>query len=126
MRTRCDQTPAWTQLNRAFETAGKAFDLRNAFAADPRRFASFSQAIKASRLFLGYDSVGQHAAAAMGVPQVTAFRGWIGQRMLQRWTPWGLGIRKVVPLTTEDSDQAFQSVAKAVDELLLQSENRPV
>ena len=81
-------------------------------------FASFSQAIQTSRLYLGYDSVGQHAAAAMGVPLVTAFRGWIGPRMLQRWTPWGLGIRRVVPLTTENSEEAFQLVITEVDQLL--------
>ena len=81
-------------------------------------FASFSQAIKTSRLYLGYDSVGQHAAAAMGVPLVTAFRGWIGRRMLHRWTPWGHGIRRVVPLTTENSEEAFQLVITEVDQLL--------
>ena len=43
MRMRCDRTPAWALLNSAFETAGKTFDLRNAFAVDPQRFASFSQ-----------------------------------------------------------------------------------
>ena len=43
MRTRCDQTPAWALLNDAFETAGQTFDLRDAFAADPKRFARFSQ-----------------------------------------------------------------------------------
>ena len=42
MRTRCDQTPAWALLNDAFETAGQTFDLREAFAADPQRFARFS------------------------------------------------------------------------------------
>ncbi len=43
MRMRCDQTPAWALLNSAFETAGKTFDLRDAFAADPKRFTSLSQ-----------------------------------------------------------------------------------
>jgi len=43
MRTRCDQTPAWAQLTSAFETAGKSFDVRAAFAADPQRFSRFSQ-----------------------------------------------------------------------------------
>ncbi|SFC00763.1 glucose-6-phosphate isomerase [Polaromonas sp. OV174] len=40
---RCDQTPAWAALEASFETSGKHFDLRQAFAADPQRFASFSQ-----------------------------------------------------------------------------------
>jgi glucose-6-phosphate isomerase len=41
---RCDQTPAWAALQAHFEVAGKKFDLREAFAADSKRFASFSQA----------------------------------------------------------------------------------
>ena len=43
-RTRCDQTPAWGQLQITFDAAGRAFDLREAFAADAGRFDAFSQA----------------------------------------------------------------------------------
>jgi glucose-6-phosphate isomerase len=39
----CHQTPAWAALRDHFEASGKKFDLRQAFAADPQRFASFSQ-----------------------------------------------------------------------------------
>ncbi len=42
-RTRCDQTAAWAALQAHFDSAGRHFDLREAFAADPRRFAAFSQ-----------------------------------------------------------------------------------
>ncbi len=42
-RTRCDQTPAWAALQALYDQSGKAFDLRDAFAADPQRFARFSQ-----------------------------------------------------------------------------------
>lgn len=42
-RIRCDQTPVWGQLQDAFEAAGRAFDLRTAFASDPQRFETFSQ-----------------------------------------------------------------------------------
>jgi len=37
------QTPAWAALQAQFEATGKNFDLRRAFAADPGRFAAFSQ-----------------------------------------------------------------------------------
>ncbi len=40
---RCDQTPAWAALQAYYATAGKPFDLRDAFAANPQRFAEFSQ-----------------------------------------------------------------------------------
>ena len=43
MRIRCDRTLAWGLLKSEFESSGKSFDLRDAFAADPQRFASFSQ-----------------------------------------------------------------------------------
>ncbi len=43
MRLRCDQTAAWAALQALFDAKGKDFDLREAFAADPRRFESFSQ-----------------------------------------------------------------------------------
>ena len=40
---RCDHTPAWAALSQAYGTQGQSFDLRTAFAADPQRFAHFSQ-----------------------------------------------------------------------------------
>ena len=42
-KLRCDRTPAWAELQASFETSGKNFDLQGAFAADPQRFARFSQ-----------------------------------------------------------------------------------
>ena len=42
-RLRCDRAPAWSQLAARFESSGKDFDARKAFAADATRFASFSQ-----------------------------------------------------------------------------------
>jgi len=40
---RCDRTPAWSELTACFEATGRNFDLRDAFARDPRRFEAFSQ-----------------------------------------------------------------------------------
>ena len=42
-RTRCDHTPAWEALQTSFNSMGRAFDLRAAFAAEPARFEAFSQ-----------------------------------------------------------------------------------
>ena len=44
--TRCDHTPAWAQLQVHFGSGAqpaRAFDLRQAFAADPARFETLSQ-----------------------------------------------------------------------------------
>ena len=43
LRTRCDRTAVWPELQSHFDTVGKTFDLRNAFAANPKRFEQFSQ-----------------------------------------------------------------------------------
>ncbi len=42
-RPRCDHTPAWAALAEQFETTGRSFDLRKAFAQDPSRAEHFSQ-----------------------------------------------------------------------------------
>jgi glucose-6-phosphate isomerase len=40
--TRCDRTRAWAALQGHFQAHGRDFDLREAFARDPGRFAAFS------------------------------------------------------------------------------------
>jgi glucose-6-phosphate isomerase len=42
-RLRCDETPAWAELQAYFNETGRALDLRQAFRADPARFEAFSQ-----------------------------------------------------------------------------------
>ncbi|WP_138514446.1 glucose-6-phosphate isomerase [Rhodoferax bucti] len=42
-RTRCDRTPAWAQLQAAYQATGQALDVREAFQADAQRFSRFSQ-----------------------------------------------------------------------------------
>ena len=42
-RTRCDRTPVWSLLQAAYDSTGKTFDARTAFAQDAQRFARFSQ-----------------------------------------------------------------------------------
>jgi glucose-6-phosphate isomerase len=42
-RMLCDAAPAWQALQARFDGAGRSFDLREAFAADPQRFERFSQ-----------------------------------------------------------------------------------
>ncbi len=42
-RIRCDRTAAWAALQTHFDHGASSFDARTAFAADPQRFAQFSQ-----------------------------------------------------------------------------------
>ena len=54
-------------------------------------FAGFARIIAASRLYVGYDSAGQHVAAACEVPLISIFAGFPCDRMFARWRPRGLG-----------------------------------
>lgn len=59
-------------------------------------FADFAARIANSRLYVGYDSAGQHAAAAFGVPLITVFHGFPNERFVERWRPSGAGAVTVV------------------------------
>ena len=52
-------------------------------------FAGFAQVIAGSSLYVGYDSAGQHVAAACAVPLISIFAGFPAPRMCQRWSPSG-------------------------------------
>jgi len=54
-------------------------------------FASFAVIIAGSRLFVGYDSAGQHVAAACEVPQINIFAGFCCPRFYDRWRQAGTG-----------------------------------
>jgi hypothetical protein len=56
-------------------------------------FAPFAAQIARSKLYVGYDSAGQHVAAACGVPLISIFKGFASERTLARWRPEGTVIR---------------------------------
>jgi ADP-heptose:LPS heptosyltransferase len=56
-------------------------------------FAPFASQIARSKLYVGYDSAGQHIASACGVPLISVFKGFVSERMFARWRPKGTVIR---------------------------------
>ena len=54
-------------------------------------FAGFASIIAQSDLYVGYDSAGQHAAAAAATPLITVFAGAPHDRFRLRWSPSGPG-----------------------------------
>jgi ADP-heptose:LPS heptosyltransferase len=54
-------------------------------------FAGFASIISQCDFYAGYDSAGQHAAAAAGVPLISIFAGAPSYRFRQRWSPAGVG-----------------------------------
>ena len=76
-------------------------------------FAGFAAIIAASRRYVGYDSAGQHAAAACGVPLVSIFAGFPALRMFQRWRSTG-GRTTVIRVDRPDLLETLERVRAAI------------
>jgi len=61
-------------------------------------FAGFASIISQCDFYAGYDSAGQHAAAAANIPLTSYFGGAPSPRFLERWAPAGNGPIRVVPI----------------------------
>jgi len=79
-------------------------------------FAPFAASIARSSLYVGYDSAGQHVAAACGTPLVTVFAGHPSRRMLERWTPYGAGRRTLVAAEETDWRRVLERAIHAIDQ----------
>jgi ADP-heptose:LPS heptosyltransferase len=76
-------------------------------------FAGFAQIIAGSSLYVGYDSAGQHVAAACGVPLVSIFAGFPVPRMFDRWRPSGPR-STVIRVDQPDPAEILAQVAQAL------------
>jgi ADP-heptose:LPS heptosyltransferase len=76
-------------------------------------FAGFAQMIAASQLYVGYDSAGQHVAAACGVPLISIFTGFPTPRFLARWSPVGRNCH-VIPVDRPDPEEALSRVRQVL------------
>ena len=79
-------------------------------------FAAFAAVIAGSRLYAGYDSAGQHVAAACGAPLVSVFAGFPVPRMFDRWRPEGERCR-VIRVDRPDIEATLERVRAAVGAL---------
>jgi ADP-heptose:LPS heptosyltransferase len=73
-------------------------------------FAPFAAAIARSRLYIGYDSAGQHVAAACGVPLITVFAGYPCDRMFHRWHPTGPARIDVIKVTNQTPGEVLSAL----------------
>jgi ADP-heptose:LPS heptosyltransferase len=80
-------------------------------------FAAFAVAIRKSDLYIGYDSAGQHVAAACGVPLLSIFAGFPSDRFLARWRPWGKGAIEIVTVRNEAPAAVLFPVVEALARL---------
>ena len=85
------------------------------------RIGLLAALIAESDLYIGYDSAGQHIAAALGVPCIDVFAGFSSTRMLERWRPTGGAETRVVAvdhLSGANSSEVVAKVSHYANELL--------
>src|SRR5262245_62771319 len=66
---------------------------------------SFAGLIAAGDRYVGYDSAGQHIAAALRVPTLTIFVNSSSATFAERWRPHGPGIIEVLNVESENVSQ---------------------
>ena len=81
-------------------------------------FAAFAAIVQASDLYLGYDSAGQHVAAACGIPQLTIFAGEPCERMFHRWRPTGRGRIRIIRANSYTPSQIIKTASEQLADLL--------
>lgn len=67
------------------------------------RIGMLAALISQSDLYAGYDSAGQHIAAAMCVPSIDVMAGYTSPRMVERWRPTGKRETRVIAIDTLNS-----------------------
>jgi ADP-heptose:LPS heptosyltransferase len=65
-------------------------------------------------VYVGYDSAGQHVAAACGIPLITIFAGYPNERFFERWTPSGAGRIDVFPAERATPAELLRQIAAAI------------
>lgn len=78
-------------------------------------YASFASHIAQSKLYVGYDSAGQHVASAAGIALVSIFTGYVAERMFFRWRP-ATPHAHVVAVDESNRSTALARSLKAIEE----------
>ena len=89
-------------------------------------FAGFASIVGQSDLYVGYDSAGQHAAAASGTPLITVFAGAPSLRFQQRWSPFGEGKRAVIEADALPPEAVLDRLLRAIPLISSQSPPGPL
>jgi ADP-heptose:LPS heptosyltransferase len=87
-------------------------------------FSGFARVIRDSSLYVGYDSAGQHVAAACRVPLLSIFAGFPIPRMFDRWRPAGRQ-STVIRVDEPNPAETLERVRAALPALLRAPRSRP-
>lgn len=74
----------------------------------------FSSLIAQSDEYIGYDSAGQHIAAALGVPVVDIYTDTTTPIFRERWRPFGPSMVKVALALDQEAQTATSNISQAI------------
>ena len=90
------------------EVRAKAFTFGHGLIAFKGSIESLGNLISAADCFIGYDSCGQHIAAATGTPAVIVFAGAPSARFLKRWAPAAAHNHTIAVRPTDDINDILE------------------
>lgn len=83
-------------------------------------YAPFASMTSQAKLYIGYDSAGQHVAAASGTPLISVFAGYASDRMFSRWHPTGPGPMHVLKVTDRNPGVVLEHTLAGLSQLMNQ------
>jgi ADP-heptose:LPS heptosyltransferase len=98
--------------------AGLPAGMRAGLAAVRTRIGEMAALIAESDEYIGYDSAGQHIAAAVGTPCITVFAGSNNRRFIRRWRALGPSPCQIVHADTLSDPEALD-----IDDLITRVAN---
>ena len=98
------------------DALARRLDAPELLALHDGSYASFASHILQSDLYVGYDSAGQHVAAAGNVPLVSVFCGHASERMFLRWLP-NTSNSHVVPVKETNRNTAVERTLRTISEV---------
>ena len=77
----------------------------------------FAALISQSQFYVGYDSMGQHVAAALEIPELVIFNGYPTEKFSWKWHPYGKGKIKIIHAEGKAEKDVLESTKKILSVL---------
>ena len=77
----------------------------------------FAALISQSRFYIGYDSMGQHIAAALEIPELVIFNGYPSEKFSWKWHPCGNGKINIIHAEGKTEKAVLENTKRVLNEL---------
>jgi ADP-heptose:LPS heptosyltransferase len=98
---------------------GRDVDISDGLVGVKTQIGEIAALISQSDEYIGYDSAGQHIAAAVGTPCLTIFAGSNNMRFIRRWSAFGPQRCQIVHVDTLSDPGAIQ-----IDDIIIRIMNQ--